>query len=518
MLQLICPKPHGALRKAVAATVTAALFGASHFVCPTDAHNLLGFGASKAFASGLSRPAETSGAAANDDMGKRIHVYLDDLPVEFPIDPFLLDSTAMVPLRALSEALGFKVTWNGGSDAVTCVKDATEIRLTLGNRIAYVNGKERELPQPPALAKNHTAIPLRFFSEAMGFPVKWDSETSSAWVTSPKSKMPVWGFYALGSPEYSSWDDFFGDKYPFPLEPGPAAPASRTAGAILGWFAVDKEGRVTTDDRSSDYRRPDGWEAVMMRLKMSGSKAVAMFFADNKDGRLSALLDSPVRRQDLAMSVASSAACFDGAALDFEGLGLEPERAAKDASNYTAFIDALTVCLRGRPLTVVLHPLNGSYAGYDHAAIGKRAESVILMAYEYEDPFRPTATAPWQAVEEAIRLELENVPASKIVLGIPAYGTVYSATPAGAKRESRPAAKDQSTGAVKVYDPYSACDYSTWKDGETTYHAFTESNRSLAARVALAKRHGLAGVAIWRLGLLQNGWLDVLTSVADPTR
>ena len=54
------------------------------------------------------------------------------------------------------------------------------------------------------------------------------------------------------------------------------------------------------------------------------------------------------------------------------------------------------------------------------------------MAYGYRN--REThADRAWKMVDEAIRLEIQEVPADKIILGLPAYGTVYSETPKGAK-------------------------------------------------------------------------------------
>src|SRR5690606_3796768 len=150
------------------------------------------------------------------------------------------------------------------------------------------------------------------------------------------------------------------------------------------------------------------------------------------------------------------------------------------------------------------------YLGYDHERIGEFADSVILMAYGYEDPLTPTPTAPWDKVREAIELELEKVPPEKLILGIPAYGTVYAVeegpptqvqsveggsgsedspgAAATAKIVSRPAAGDPvgpDPQTPATYGPYLACHYSTWESEGVTYRAFTESNRSLAARASL---------------------------------
>jgi len=502
--------------------------------------------------------ASPRGALAQESPGgyRAVGVYLDDVPVAFPMSPFLKGGTTMVPLRALSEALGFSVKWSDDG-TVTCEKGGAAIVLRIGDPNVEANGQIITLPEPPELVMGYTVVPLRFFSETMGYTVRWDTASSSAYLVSPKSDLCVWGFYALGTPEYSSWEDFFGDKYPYPLVPGPESPASNLKGAIMGWFAVDRDGRVTDRDTVSGFRKPDGWGAAMIGMEASGAQAVAMYFAHEDGGWLSSLLADPAKRQQLAMSIASTSASFDGVAIDFEGLGLNSETREADAMNLNAFLDILRKYLRDRLLFVVVHPLNSEYLGYDHEHIGETADAVVLMAYGYEDPNVPSPTAPWSKVDEAIRMELEKVPARKVILGIPAYGTVYvveEVPDAGeastgssrvARLISRPAARDQvgpghsgelpdteepawlpgaagdariSREAPETYDPYLLCHYSTWESQGATYHAFTESNRSLKARASLAKRYDLAGVAIWRLGLLEPGWLDALFEVASGLR
>ena len=61
------------------------------------------------------------------------------------VDPQLVNNRTMVPLRAIFEALGASVEWDGETQTVTSKKDETTISLTIGNNIATVtNGEETE--------------------------------------------------------------------------------------------------------------------------------------------------------------------------------------------------------------------------------------------------------------------------------------------------------------------------------------------------------------------------------------
>ena len=445
---------------------------------------------------------------------------MDSVPVSFPVAPYLDGDTTMVPLRALSECLGFQVVWKDASSPVTCTKDGTSIELRLGDDDVLVDGKALRMPKAAYLKDGTTVVPLRFFSEALGFQVSWDDATKTADVRSGKGPLQVWGFYALGSAEYSSWEDLFGQKYPYPLMPTPSSPASGMAGAILGWFAIDSRGLITTQGHPSGFARPDGWEAVLMRLSLFGAKKVAMFFADNQAGSLSSILNDPSARERLALNISLASVGFDGVALDFEGLGPERSGTAADSANFTAFVEAVKRQCAGRFLMTVLPPQNGLPGGYDHKALGKLSDAVVLMAYGYEDPAHPSSTAPWAKVDEAVALEIRDVPKEKIILGIPAYGTVYREQEEKVFQESHPAARDPvGHGKLQVtFDPWSISEVLSWTDGSGVHTAYLESNRTLQARVSLAERYGLLGAAVWRLGLLNQGWWDAVVEAVQPVR
>lgn len=417
-----------------------------------------------------------------------VTVLLDDVPLSFPVQPFLDGDITMVPLRALSEALSFKVGFSSEKDPITCVKGQTVISLTLKDTSASVNGAKSVLPKAPRLEGDTAVVPLRFFSETLGYRVDWDPATYTAIVRSPKSAMEIWGFYAL-----------FGEKYPYPLTPSPSAPASKMSGAILGWFTLDADGAVKSSWDPSGYFRPDGWGSVLMAARANGCKPYAMFFADNLDGELSNLLGDPVKRERLALNVATASGNYDGIALDFEGLGADPAGKEKDAQDFTAFVESLERYSLGRTMLAILPPLNGVSLGYDHKRLGELADAVILMACGYEDPSAASATAPWDKVDEAIVSQELQEPALML---------------------SRPAAKDivVPEGVKAEYSPEDSSVLASWQAGGSTYQAFLEDNRSLQAHLSLAKRYGLRGAAIWRLGLLSPGWWDAVLEVAEPRR
>jgi len=103
-----------------------------------------------------------------------IKVRIDGEQITFDVPPQLINNRTMVPLRAIFEALGATVYWNNNTQTVTSTKGATTISLTINNPIMYVNGAAVTLDSPACLVSGRTLVPVRAISEAFGTTVDWD--------------------------------------------------------------------------------------------------------------------------------------------------------------------------------------------------------------------------------------------------------------------------------------------------------------------------------------------------------
>ena len=85
----------------------------------------------------------------------------------------------MVPLRNISEALGFTVEWvnEDGRDIAVCTRDGVTVRVEIGSARAEVNGEACALEAPSEVLRGRTYVPIRFFSEQFGLDVDWDQDS-----------------------------------------------------------------------------------------------------------------------------------------------------------------------------------------------------------------------------------------------------------------------------------------------------------------------------------------------------
>jgi hypothetical protein len=96
---------------------------------------------------------------------------------ELPIAPVLKDGTTYVPVKGLFEELGAQVSYDDSTNTAIITKGNLTIKLKLGSNVVDVNGNKQQLSDTIPVINDHVLIPLRFVSEALGYIVKWDGNT-----------------------------------------------------------------------------------------------------------------------------------------------------------------------------------------------------------------------------------------------------------------------------------------------------------------------------------------------------
>jgi len=119
-----------------------------------------------------------------------VKVQVDGREITFDAPPVIENDRALVPLRAISEALGARVNWEEKSKTVTMVKGNVTVKLVIGNTIALKNTEEFALEAPAKIIKSRTMVPLRFVSEALGVNVQWNPASRLISISKPAEKSP----------------------------------------------------------------------------------------------------------------------------------------------------------------------------------------------------------------------------------------------------------------------------------------------------------------------------------------
>ena len=86
-------------------------------------------------------------------------------------------------MRAVFEALGAEVLWDGSTSTVTAKLEGNEIVLKIGEMYFEKNGLKIDLDVPAKILNDRTLIPIRAVSESLDREVLWYGETKTVTVT-----------------------------------------------------------------------------------------------------------------------------------------------------------------------------------------------------------------------------------------------------------------------------------------------------------------------------------------------
>lgn len=98
----------------------------------------------------------------------KLRVYIEDLPLQFDVEPRLHEGKIMLPLRALGERAGFLVQWEKDRRRVTLHGPGREIALYPGNPLFAVNGILHRTTHPPLLHGGRILVGSDLLEQAAG--------------------------------------------------------------------------------------------------------------------------------------------------------------------------------------------------------------------------------------------------------------------------------------------------------------------------------------------------------------
>lgn len=221
---------------------------------------------------------------------------------------------------------------------------------------------------------------------------------------------------------------------------------------------------------------------------------------------------------------------IDGINLDFELVS------AQCGEHYIQFVRELSVKCRQNGLVFsidnyVPQPYN---AHYDLKEQGIVADYVMIMGYDEhtEGADEAGSVASITYLENGIDNALKDVPAEKLVAGIPFYTRLWFETPkteeelkaetdaeevqylnevtskAYGMEEAAKVVSD--AGAQLQWDEETMQNYAEWEADGGVYRIWLEDSKSLEAKMKVISEKQIAGVAEWSLGMESSSVWDVI--------
>ena len=114
---------------------------------------------------------------------REISVVLNNNKLFFDAKPIMVNNRTLVPMRAIFEAVGAEVDWDNETQTITSNAEDVIIIMQIGSKSMSKNNEEILLDVEPVVHNSRTMVPVRAITEALGADVKWDNDTRTVIIT-----------------------------------------------------------------------------------------------------------------------------------------------------------------------------------------------------------------------------------------------------------------------------------------------------------------------------------------------
>ncbi len=120
-----------------------------------------------------------------------IKIIIDGKLVYSDAPPIISSNRVLVPVRVVSESLGYAVSWHNEEQLVYMSRDNVSIKFKIGLKKIWINGNERTIDVTPIIKNGRSYLPIRVVSESIGADVTWDGGTRSVIVKTGKESVKI---------------------------------------------------------------------------------------------------------------------------------------------------------------------------------------------------------------------------------------------------------------------------------------------------------------------------------------
>lgn len=214
---------------------------------------------------------------------------------------------------------------------------------------------------------------------------------------------------------------------------------------------------------------------------------------------------------------------------DVDGINIDYEQVKdSDAAGLTAFTALMRTYTERQGLNLSIDTLIPKpwTIEYDRKSLAKHVDFLAVMTYDEHYSGSPVAgsVSSYPFVEEAVKATLKEVPAKKLLMGIPLYTRVWVVDSAGKVIRNPSATMPYIENLIKekglspVWLQKERQYFISYPNGPYTDKIWVEDSRSIANRLQLLNSHDLAGSACWQLSQASEDIWDVFEGMLKKSK
>jgi len=270
------------------------------------------------------------------------------------------------------------------------------------------------------------------------------------------------------------------------------------------WYHVNADGTLETVENGENQK--------ILNLARVNHIEVIPTISNSFDGeKIHEILNNPIEKKKNIQIIVDKVnkMKYDGIDIDYEGVKSE------DMDAFTAYIKDLRAALNkyNKKLTIAIQAKTFDTLkiygdrGQDWPKLAQYVDEFRIMAYDYGwKGSIPRPVAPYYWVDDILEYAVANVPKEKIYLGVPFYGYGWSQEFFSSYTYLTIQYILEKYGVDFQYDPLQKTNRLFYvsendtRDPKIAHQVWFENHISLEPKLELAKKYGIAGISIWRIG------------------
>ncbi|MGO4184114.1 glycosyl hydrolase family 18 protein [Paenibacillus sp. TAF43_2] len=460
-----------------------------------------------------------SGSIILTTANKVLHLKTDSLtatinqkPYDLTITAETSNDTVYIPAEPLEELYGLKVEFVKETGTVTLLNAGDMVQLAEATPEKGAAIRTEATIRAPFVQKVPQSQSIRIWKEQEGWLLVQNSEgiigfmnkkdvklTSIEKMPEQASEPPFIAWKVLGNKINMTWEAVYQRK----IDTAKIAPMQGVNVVSPTWFEL-------ADDKGTIKGKAD--PAYVKWAHQQGMQIWALFSNSFEPDRTTKALASVETRFSMIQQLIGFAQVYglQGINLDFENVH------TSDKANFVQFVRELTPLLheQGLVVSVDVTPKSNSEMWslfLDRAALGNVVDYMMVMAYDEHWAASPksgsVASLPWTESSLVRIMQEDAVPASKIILSMPLYTRIWTEKKG---EDGKIDVSSKAVGMKKVneiittkklkpaFDAKAGQNYVEYTEDGNLMRIWIEDEVSIKARVALARKYDLAGVATWQ--------------------
>lgn len=140
--------------------------------------------------------------------------------INAPMSYISEENRTMVPIALISDSLGYEVNWDSNEKTATFSGEDVTVVNKIGENFILLNGEKIIMDSPSVIKEGRTMVPLNAISTALGADVSWDAQTRTAIVkekikeaVSLKERVNIFSKFASSDiKEFSNLDEMLDNE------------------------------------------------------------------------------------------------------------------------------------------------------------------------------------------------------------------------------------------------------------------------------------------------------------------